>query len=65
MTYKSSVRQLGADLKATDVTISDQEAAMTILCGLLYWFEYLIVAIDAVSDDEKLTMELVKIRLLQ
>lgn len=48
-----------------DVEVHDQELGMTILCGLPSKFEQLIVAIDNVADDEKLTLDLVKSCLLQ
>ena len=63
--YISRVRQLASDLKAMDVLVSDQEIAMTVLSGLPSKYEHLIVAIDTVADDEKLTTEFVKSRLLQ
>jgi len=63
--YISRVRQLAADLKSMDAIVTDQEIAMTVLCGLPAKFEHLIVAIDAVANDEKLTMDFVKSRLLQ
>lgn len=63
--YINRVRQLASDLRAMDVEISDQEMAMTVLCGLTTKFDHLIVAIDAVADDVTLTMDFVKSRLLQ
>ena len=63
--FISRVRQLASDCKAMGVDIDDTEIAMTILCGLPDKYEHLIVAIDAATDDETLTMEFVKSRLLQ
>ena len=65
LAFISRVRQLSADCKAMSVHIDDQDIAMTVLCGLPAKFEHLIVAIDAVADDTKLTMDFVKSRLLQ
>ena len=65
VSYISRVRQLAADLKSMDTDVEDQEIAMTVLCGLSSKFENLIVAIDAVTDENKLTLEFVKSRLLQ
>lgn len=61
----SRVRQLAAECKAMDVIIDYQDVAMTVLCGLLPKYEHLIVAIDAVVDDENLTIDFVKSLLLQ
>ena len=52
-------------LTARLVVIDDTEIAMTVLCGLSEKYEHLIVAIDAVADDDTLTMDFVKRRLLQ
>jgi len=65
MAFISRIRQLASDCKAMDVDISDQDMAMTVLCGLPQKFEHLIVAIDAAADDDTLTMDFVKSRLLQ
>lgn len=63
--YINRAKQLCTDLKAMDAVVTDQELAMTVLCGLPSKYEHLIVAIDAVADDEKLTLEFVKSRLIQ
>ena len=63
--FISRVRQLAADCKAMGVEIDDKDIAMTVLCGLPDKYEHLIVAIDAVADDDTLTMDFVKSRLLQ
>jgi transposase InsO family protein len=63
--FISRVRQLAADCKAMDVKVDEQDIAMTVLCGLPQRFEHLIVAIDAAADDDSLTMDFVKSRLLQ
>lgn len=48
-----------------EVTIDDQEIAMTTLYGLPPHYEHLIVAIDAVSSDKRLILEFVKSRVVQ
>lgn len=58
-------KQLATNLKATDGDVYDRELAKTILCGLSSKFEHLIVAIGAVADDEMVTLDFVKRRLLQ
>ena len=63
--FISRVRQIAADCKAMGVNIDDKDIAMTVLCGLPDKYEHLIVAIDAVADDDTLTMDFVKSRLLQ
>lgn len=60
MTYVSRVHQLGADLKSMDVTISGQEVSMVLLCVLPSRFKQLVVAIEVVADDEKLTIDFLK-----
>lgn len=65
MGFIARVRQLAADCKAMDVTVDDQEIAMTVLCGLPQKYEHLIFAIDAATDDKSLTLDYVKSRLLQ
>lgn len=60
--YINRTKQLCTDLKAMSVTVTDQELALTVLCALRSNYEHLIVAIDAVADDEKLTIEFVKSR---
>ena len=65
MAFISRVRQLSADCKAMGVEIDDKDVAMTVLCGLPDKYEHLIVAIDAAANDDTLTMDFVKSRLLQ
>ena len=65
MAFISRVRQLASDCKAMGVSIDDQEIAMTVICGLPQKYEHLIVAIDAATDDESLSLDFVKSRLLQ
>ena len=63
--FISRVRQLAADCKAMGVEIDDSDVAMTVLCGLPDKYEHLIVAIDAAAQDDMLTLDFVKSRLLQ
>ena len=65
ITFISRVRQLAADCRAMGVAIDDQEIAMTVLCGLPQKYEHLIVAIDAAANDDTLSLDFVKSRLLQ
>lgn len=65
LSYENIVCQLSAYLKSMVVNITDQEVAMTVLCGLPSTLEHLIVANDAVSDDDKIGMDVVKGRLVQ
>ena len=63
--FISRVRQLAADCKAMGVEIDDSDVAMTVLCGLPDKYEHLIVAIDAAAQDDMLTLDFVKSRLLK
>ena len=65
LVFINRVRQLASDLKSMEVSVNDEDIAMTILCGLPERFEHLIVAIDTVADDSNLTLDFVKSRLLQ
>jgi len=66
LTYLNRVRQLAASLKSMGVDIEDQEMAMAALNGLPASYESLIVALDAVGNDEKsFSFDIVKSRLLQ
>lgn len=47
--------QLAAPVKSMDWHVTDKKKAMAILSGLLTRLEQLILIIDAVVDDEKLT----------
>ena len=66
LTYLNRVKQLAATLKSMNVEIDDQEIAMAALNGLPSSYESLIIALDALGNDEKVfTFDLVKSRLLQ
>ena len=66
LTYLNRVKQLASTLKSMGVEIDDQELAMAALNGLPPSYESLIVALDALGNEEKFfTFELVKSRLLQ
>ena len=66
LTYINLVKQLASILKSMDVLIGDKELAMAVLNGLPRNFESLIVALDALGNDDKaFTFEFVKSRLLQ
>ena len=55
------VRQLGATLKSMGVDVDDEEMAMAARNGLPAQYEYIITALDAVSDGEsRFTYDLVK-----
>jgi len=64
--YLNRVTQLASTLKSMDVTIQDEELAMSTLCGLPPAYEHLIVALDALGNDSRtFTFEFVKSRLIQ
>lgn len=65
MTYVSRVRQLGSHVEASDVSISDKEVSLTVICSPNCMLENSIVDINTVADDDKLTTILVKIQLIQ
>ncbi len=66
LTYLNRVKQLAATLKSMKVDIDDKEIAMAALNGLPSTYEGLIVALDALGNDDKsFTFDLVKSRLLQ
>lgn len=65
LAYINRVRQLASDLRNMDVSLKDEDVAMTILCGLPERFEHLIVAIDTVASDRPLSLDFVRSRLLQ
>lgn len=48
-----------------DAIVSGQELSVTVLCRLSNKLEHFIIAIDAVADDEKLTVQFVRSRLIQ
>jgi gag-polypeptide of LTR copia-type len=55
LTYR--VRQIAEELKSMDAKIDETEVAMAVLNGLPSKYDHLIVALDALGDDTKLTME--------
>ena len=66
LTYLNRVNLLAATLKSMGVDIDNKELAMAALNGLPSTYESLIVALDALGNEEKsFTFELVKSRLLQ
>lgn len=65
MHYINRAKQLASDLRAMDVQVTDQELAMTNLTGLPSLFEHLIVAIDALGEDEMLKLDFVNRCILQ
>ena len=63
---KNRVKQLASTLKSMDCEVEDQELAMAALNGLPPTYEHLIVALDALGNDDKsFTFELIKSRLIQ
>lgn len=59
------MKQLAFILKGKGVTIDDEELATGVLINLSKTFENLVVALDALgNDDENFTYELVKSRLI-
>lgn len=58
-------KQLPPELNAMNVDVHSQELAMAIFWGLASKFEHLIVAINAVLDIEKLTINFSKSHLLK
>ncbi|CDF40427.1 unnamed protein product [Chondrus crispus] len=66
LAYINRVKQLAAILKSMSVNIADKEMAMAVLNGLPARFEALIVALDALGNEEKIfSLDFVKSRLLQ
>ena len=66
LAYINRVKQLAARLKSMSVIIDDKEMAMAVLNGLPSRFESLIVALDALGNEEKtFGLDYVKSRLLQ
>lgn len=66
LAYINRVKQLAAILKSMSVNIDDKEMAMAVLNGLPARFEALIVALDALGNEEKIfSLDFVKSRLLQ
>ena len=66
LTYVNRVQQLASVLKSMDVDIDDKEMAMAVLNGLPPHYDSLIVALDALGNEDRLfTLDFVKSRLLQ
>ena len=66
LTNPNRVKQLAATLKSMGVEIDDQEIAMAALNGLPSTYESLLVALDALGNEERVfTFDLVKSRLFQ
>ena len=66
LAYINRVKQLAGILKSMSVNIDDKEMAMAVLNGLPARFEALIVALDALGNEEKIfSLDFVKSRLLQ
>ena len=64
--YINRVKHLAAKLKLMNVHIDDKEMAMAVLNGLPPRFDNLIVAPDALGNEEKVfSLDFVKSRLLQ
>ena len=64
--YINRVKQLAAILKSVSVNIDDKEMAIAVLNGLPARFQALIVALDALGNEEKIfSLDFVKSRLLQ
>ena len=66
LTFINRVQQLASTLKSMGIDVDDKEVAMAVLNGLPPQYENLIVALDALGNEDKLfTLEFVKSRLLQ
>jgi len=66
LTFLNRVKQLADSLKSMNVNIDDKEMAMAVLSGLPSSYESLIVALDALgNDDRQFTFDFVKSRLIQ
>lgn len=46
--------QLASDVKDMDITVEDEDLAVTVVCGLPERFEHLIVAISTVASERQL-----------
>jgi hypothetical protein len=60
LTYINRVLQIAEELKSMDAKIDETEVAMAVLNGLPSKYDHLIVALDALRDDAKLTTEFTK-----
>ena len=65
LSYINRVCHLASTLKSMDAHVDDAEIAMTILNGLPEQYSNLIVALDALGNDQAFTIDFVKSRLLQ
>ncbi|CDF39893.1 unnamed protein product [Chondrus crispus] len=66
LVFINRVKQLAARLQSMSVEIDDKEIAMAVLNGLPPRFDNLIVALDALGNEDKVFgLEFVKSRLLQ
>ena len=66
LTYVNRVQHLAAVLRSMSVVIDDKEMAMAVLNGLPPRFDSLIVALDALGNEDKIfSLDFVKSRLLQ
>ena len=66
LVFINRVKQLAARLQSMSVEIDDKEIAMAVLNGLPSRFDNLIVALDALGNEDKVFgLEFVKSRLLQ
>ena len=66
LTFINRIQQLASTLKSMGIDVDEKEVAMAVLNGLPPQYENLIVALDALGNEDKLfTLEYVKSRLLQ
>ena len=66
LTFINRVQHLASILKSMGVDVDDQEIAMAVLNGLPPRYDSLIVALDALGNEDKIfTLDFVKSRLLQ
>lgn len=66
LTYVNRVQHLASVLKSMDLDVNDKEMAMAVLNGLPARFDGLIVALDALGNEDRLfSLDFVKSRLLQ
>ena len=66
LTYVNRVQHLASILKSMGVEVDDKEMGMAVLNGLPPRYDSLIVALDALGNEDKIfTLDFVKSRLLQ
>lgn len=58
--YVNRTNQLESDIKATEVSVSEQDLAMTVQCSLPSSYEHLIVSIDVLREDDSPVLTLSK-----